>query len=491
MKFSPFIKDVSITFLTSIIASLSSVYVTRLFAQGMGPDEFGAYSLARRVALLITAISSFDIGVTVARYLGLNQGKPGRGVEYFWIATCIAVVGTMTVIAIGLLLSKQFSILIFKSYNYEVLFHATLLLVVGLNAYLLVYAYYRGSGKMYVSNLLQFLLLSVGSVAIAISFRENINATEITLYMSYLYLIVIPFLLFIIASNFAKIKAADSFFLKTRELLIYSGPRVAGGLAYQGFFSLGPLLASYFCNLKETGFITIAQLLIVMFIETAMGSFAMVVLPRAAQLFAEKRQEYLEERINNLLSFIIQIGIFFTINLLIWSDVIILGWLGKNYDSATILTRVISLAVIPYMCFTMFKSIIDAVEVKAINTLNLLIALMVALLIAIGLATTGFGIFGIAVGMTAGFYALGYLTIKFLTKLYSLKLTNIKLTKVSLINIILFIPSYWLHNLEIFQDINTIVPLLITFIFGCVLFIIYLIALRKLNMPWLNHVFNR
>ena len=490
MKFSPFIKDVSFTFFTSIIVSLSSIYITRLFAQGMGPDEFGAYSLARRVAFLITTISSFDIGISIARYLGINQSKPGRGVEYFFIATCIAIIGTITVISIGLLFSNQFSILIFKSANYEALFHATLLLVAGLNAYFLIYAYYRGRGKMYVSNLWQFLLLSVGSVAIAILFTENISATEITLYMSYLYLIVTPFLFFIIVSNFKKIKAAGSLFSKTRELIIYGGPRIAGGLTYQGFFSLGPLLASYFCNLKDAGFITISQLIIVMFIETAMGSFAMVVLPRAAQLFAEKRQEYLEERINNLFSFIIQTGLFFTIHLVIWSDVIIMGWVGKNYGPAIILTRVISLAIIPYMCFTMFKSIIDAVEVKAINTFNLLAALAAALLGAGGLATIGFGILGIAIGMAFGFFTLGYLTLRYLMKYYPLKLKEINLFKVSMINAIFFIPSYWLHHSPIFDTMATILPLFLALVFGCVLFLAYLVVLRTLSVPWLNHIFN-
>jgi O-antigen/teichoic acid export membrane protein len=490
VTFRPFIKDVALTFFTSIIVSLSSIYITRLFAQGMGPDEFGAYSLARRIAFLITTISSFDIGISIARYLGINQSKPGRGIEYFWIATCIVIIGTMTVISIGLLLSKQFSILIFKSYNYESLFHATLLLVAGLNAYFLIYAYYRGLGKMYVSNLWQFLLLSVGSVAIALLFRENISATEITLYMSCLYLIVTPFLLFIIVSNFDRIKAADSLLTKTKELLIYGGPRAAGGLTYQGFLSLGPILASYFCDLKDAGFIIIAQLLVVMFIETAMGSFATVALPRAAQLFAEKRQGYLEERINNLFSFIIQIGLFITIHLAIWSDVIIMGWVGKGYDPAIILTRVISIAIIPYMCFTMLKSIIDAVEVKAINTFNLLAALVAALLTTGGLATIGFGILGIAIGMAFGFLTLGYLTLKYLTKLYSLKLTGIYIFKVSLINIILFIPSYGLHHFEIFHRVDNILPLFFAFIFGCVLFLIYIVILRTLNVPWLNHIFN-
>jgi O-antigen/teichoic acid export membrane protein len=343
---------------------------------------------------------------------------------------------------------------------------------------------------MFISNLWQFLLLSVGSVAIAILFGDNSDATDITIYMSFVYLSVTPFLIYILFSAFNRVTIDESFFNKTKELIRYGGPRVAGGLAYQSLFSLGPLLASYLCNVKDAGFIIIAQTLIIMFIETAMGSFGLVALPWAAQLFSGKNREYLGGYIKDVISFIIQIGLFCTIHLAIWSDVIVMGWVGKSYEPVIILTRVISTAIIPYMCFTMLKSIIDAVEVKAINTLNLLAALVVTLLTAIGLVTIGFGISGIAIGMAVGFYILGYLTLKYLMNLYSLKLTGINLFKVSLTNISLFIPSYGLHHLEIFHKMDNILPLFLAFIFGCVLFLIYLFVLRKLNVPWLNHIFN-
>jgi len=321
-------------------------------------------------------------------------------------------------------------------------------------------------------------------------FGENSNATEITFYMGYLYLIVTPFLFFIVVLNFDRIKSAGFFLKKTKEMLIYGGPRVAGGLTYQGFFSLGPLLASYFCNLKDAGFIIIAQLLIVMFIETAMGSFAMVVLPRAAQLYAEEKEEYLKERINHLFSFIIQIGLFLTIHLGIWSDVIIIGWVGSSYSAAIPLTRIISIAIVPYMFFTMLKSIIDAVEVKAINAFNLLVALLAGLLTGGGLATIGLGISGIAIGMAFGLLTLGYLTLRYLRKRFALKWTGIYFLKISLINGILFIPSYGLNHLEIFRKMDNILPLFLACIFGLFLFLVYIVVLRTLNVAWLKHILN-
>jgi O-antigen/teichoic acid export membrane protein len=242
--------------------------------------------------------------------------------------------------------------------------------------------------------------------------------------------------------------------------------------------------------LKDAGFIIIAQLLIVMFIETAMGSFAMVVLPRAAQLFAEEKQEYLEERISHLFSFIIQIGLFLTIHLGIWSDVIIIGWVGTSYNEAIPLTRIISIAIVPYMCFTMLKSIIDAVEVKAINAFNLLVALLAALLTGGGLATIGLGISGIAIGMALGLLTLGYLTLRYLMKRFALKWTGIYFFKISLINGILFIPSYGLNHLEIFRKSDNILPLFLACIFGFLLFLAYLVVLRMLNVAWLKHIFN-
>ena len=70
-RISPFLRDVVITSLTSMITILSMIIVTHLLAKGLGPEEFGAYSLTRRlVSITLLLFSTLTMGVALARYIG-------------------------------------------------------------------------------------------------------------------------------------------------------------------------------------------------------------------------------------------------------------------------------------------------------------------------------------------------------------------------------------------------------------------------------------
>lgn len=45
---SPFVKDILFTTITSVLTTVSTIVVTRLLAEGLGPEKFGANLLSRR-----------------------------------------------------------------------------------------------------------------------------------------------------------------------------------------------------------------------------------------------------------------------------------------------------------------------------------------------------------------------------------------------------------------------------------------------------------
>ncbi|MFH1562834.1 MAG: hypothetical protein ABIF11_05390 [Nitrospirota bacterium] len=75
-RISPFLRDVVITSLTSMITILSMIIVTHLLAKGLGPEEFGAYSLTRRLVSTLMPFATLSMGVTLDRYIALYQGIP-------------------------------------------------------------------------------------------------------------------------------------------------------------------------------------------------------------------------------------------------------------------------------------------------------------------------------------------------------------------------------------------------------------------------------
>ena len=54
---SPFVKDILFTTITSVLTTVSAIVVTRLLAEGLGPEKFGAYSLSRRMLATIAPFS--------------------------------------------------------------------------------------------------------------------------------------------------------------------------------------------------------------------------------------------------------------------------------------------------------------------------------------------------------------------------------------------------------------------------------------------------
>ncbi|MDI6793259.1 MAG: hypothetical protein QME81_10395 [bacterium] len=70
-RISSFLRDVVMTTLTSMITILSIIIVTRLLAKGLGPEEFGAYCLTRRMVFTLLPFATLTMGVALARYIGL------------------------------------------------------------------------------------------------------------------------------------------------------------------------------------------------------------------------------------------------------------------------------------------------------------------------------------------------------------------------------------------------------------------------------------
>jgi hypothetical protein len=54
--------------------------------------------------------------------------------------------------------------------------------------------------------------------------------------------------------------------------------------------------------------------------------------------------------------------------------------LGENYGEAVTVTRIVMVAAVAYTIYVSMRSIIDAYYLKAINTLNIIVALLIFLI---------------------------------------------------------------------------------------------------------------
>jgi len=185
-----------------------------------------------------------------------------------------------------------------------------------------------------------------------------------------------------------------------------------------------------------------------------------------------------------------QLGLFITIHIFIWSNEIVLVWLGSEYVDAVPVMKIIILSLGPYLGYVILRSIVDAIEVRAVNTLNLSISLVIAAVTSIIFVYTGFGIIGLAVGTTIGFASLGILTSYYLIKRYKISLGNFMFPWVLTANILLAgIVILIKHYLTPSLSLSNI--LILGFFIECVFFLGYLYFLYKKDVRWYSEIKKR
>jgi hypothetical protein len=65
IKLSPFLKDITLTTIISIVVIISMIFIARYLAMGLGPDGFVAYSLARRMVSFIIPLSTLSMSLCI------------------------------------------------------------------------------------------------------------------------------------------------------------------------------------------------------------------------------------------------------------------------------------------------------------------------------------------------------------------------------------------------------------------------------------------
>jgi len=433
IKLSPFLRDLLTTSLTSFAVTISLIFVTGLLAKGLGPEEFGAYSLARRFIANVAPLILLSMGVSLRRYVAMCGQKSMQGT---YIITSLVAIGCILFVFTGvsLIAGKQLCYIIFQDNAYLGLYYASLLFIGCYCLWVITSSSLFGMQKIKRVNLLQFIIGAVLPLSIAYLFAETKTAIDIIIFIGVSHLIC----LFVLIPEIMKTRGLSFRNIKKSfvTLFKYGIPRTPGDFAFAGLFSIGPFLAAHFGSLKDAGFFVIGQY-VFRVMEAGITAFGQVALPKIAQLLSLGNDGYLKTNIENLMIMIFQLGLFVTIHTFLWVGEIVYIWLGSDYLEAVPIMKILILSVAPYLGYVMLRSVVDAIEVRAINTLNLFISLGFSVVISIGLQYYGLGMIGLAIGSSCGFALLGGLTASYLVRRYKISFKNFFILKIVLINILL------------------------------------------------------
>lgn len=486
LKLSPFIKDILLTKLTSIATIISLILVTRFLATGLGPEEFGFYSLTRRLVSTILTFSTFMMGVSITRYVALAQNNDTKNVYYLG-GLIFGILPTVIIAIVGFVFHKQIAYMIYHNTTHSSLLIAALFMLAGYSFYNILYAIYRGLGKMRQANVFQFVVIALAPFIIVWLYSNAGKADQIVMMMGGIfYITLIPICFYIIKAIIIVNKTRPDLKEPFRELFHYGFLRVPGAFAVAGLLSSGPFLAQYLTSTKDVGYLTIG-ISILSVMEGGTAAFGIVILPKVTQLFAEGKNEFIKERVTDVIAFIFHIGLFCIVHLSLWSEQIVLVWLGNQYTESVPIMKIFILAIIPYLTFTMLRQILNAIEKKPLNTINSLYALAISAISSLVLVWIGLEALGLAIGSTIGIFVLGLLTVKYLWRLYKIKIRDLKIIKIITVNIVLCVLTivfkYFLTKLAYSTTI-----VLTVICFEILMISTYFIILNRMKIRWITEL---
>ncbi|MCD6318054.1 lipopolysaccharide biosynthesis protein [Candidatus Aerophobetes bacterium] len=482
-KLRPIFKGISLTFTTEAIVLIAFFVIYRLIGENFGPEGVGEYSLIKKVIGFLQPLLLLGLGIGLPRYIAMSQDKGERSSYTKSGVLVVAILIFIFLIFINLF-KGQFAKIFFGTITYTNLVFPFSLFLAGLTLHALVYSYFRGRLFVKRFNFLQIINLSAVPLIILIFFKNITIGRMVTLIGITTIIISFLFSLFFIKELFGPTEKWQ-FKNSLKELLKYSLPRVPGDFALAGLLSLGPIFATHFASIQEVGYLSVSQSLL-RTVGVAITPLGLVLLPKVSGLIVNEKQETIRENLNFLIGAVLQCSVFVCVQLIIFTDAMIKYWLGPEFFSAIPIMRIVFLSIIFYTFYLALRSILDAVKVKPLNTINLFISLGIFLFIA-GILLFSVKLFSpiisLSIALTSGMGCLGILTYLSIRKIYpkEMKKDLNYLWTALVINILLGAVAVLIKSFVASKLYYLIV-------FEIMLGTVYLLSLWLLKIDWIREV---
>jgi O-antigen/teichoic acid export membrane protein len=432
IRISRFLKDLALTTVTSVATIAALLLTTKILAGRLGPEGFGAYMLARRVLATLDPVSTFSMAIALTRFAAL-AGDDDQRRRVLVAGTLLAVAAGTLFCAAALSAPALVAKMLFTDARYAGLVSATGCLILAYSAFIVLYAWYRGTDRMGLANLWQLWAIAFGPLLVAWAVAAPGKEAAVVMGSAVLLAMAgVPMASWLVWALRGE-QPLDRHVL--RAMVRYAGPRVPGGLAFGGLLAVGPVIAPHVASLAAVGYVAAGQALLRV-VEGATEAFGRVALPKIAQLSAAGEGVILRERVADVTAVVVHIGLYATLHLWLWAPELVRLWLGDRYEGAIPAVRYVVLGILPYLLFVTLRSVLDALEERAVNATNLYIAIGVTAVAAILLGRR-FEAEGLALATSVGLTVLGILTVRALRRTCAFPLQPVLVRNVVLVNAVL------------------------------------------------------
>lgn len=397
------------TMLTEVAVTLSGILLLSLAASLLGPIGFGEYAVSRRAVGLMYLPLVMGLGIAAPRYIAIARTGKLAGYSEGSFATATLTAGLLPPLVVVLLLNlapRWSAALLFGTSSMAGLVGPATMALAGIALHGMVYAVYRGRSEMGVANLLQ--LVSLGIVPLAAFGLADHTAGAVLRATGLGWLVVSGAALVHIVYRERARWAGFREMKRHLELLLRFGiPRIPGEFALVGIFAIPALIAVRAHGVEAAGHFS-AALSVLAMVSGAFAPVGLVLLPRASAQVAMGDIAGLRRLVLRILAGGILLA---SIGVAVGELVIprfIEWYFGPAFQPAVPIFRACLLGAIPHAVYILMRSILDALDVKALNSRNLIIALV----IAVGLCLVNNSLIWMSFSIVIALSILGALTLR-------------------------------------------------------------------------------
>jgi len=247
--------------------------------------------------------------------------------------------------------------------------------IVGLSLHTMAYSYYRGKMIFNYSNFLQ--IINMGFIPLSVFiFSENIE--DVFLYtglmMSSISLIVLTK---IFLSQSFEVSTVKTFIPK---LFTYGLQRVPADLGLASLIALPAILSAHTEGILVAGYVAFSISLLSLSGQ-AVAPIGLIMLPKISYLLGEKNFVLIQYYVKKLFIFSVLFAIIGTTIYQLFAEEILHLYLGKVELDLIDISKNIILGALFYPFYVTMRSIVDAYYARAYNTISIVTALVIFLLI--------------------------------------------------------------------------------------------------------------
>lgn len=397
------------TVLTELLVTACGILVLKLAASTLGPAGFGEYALSRRAIGLMYLPLVMGLGIAAPRYIAIARAGALENFSESAFATATLTAGVVPAVVVALLLNLQpgwSAMALFGTTSLAPLVPSASIALAGIALHSMVYAIYRGRSEMIFANSMQ--MLNLGLIPVSVFASGKGPAASIIATMGFRWLIVSGIgLLHVLYRERGEWPGIHSVREHLRVLLRFGLPRIPGEFALVGLFAIPSLIVVRAHGVVAAGQFSAALSVLTM----ASGAFApvgLVLLPRASAQAATGDMAGLRRLVLRILGGGILLASLGVLAAEVLIPDFIRWYFGPAFVPAIPIFRTCILGTIPYVVYILMRSILDALDVKAVNSRNLTITLVMIVALSLINSST----IWMSSGIVASLTLLGILTLR-------------------------------------------------------------------------------